>query len=93
MTFDDFEAIVKEFERADPFSSNFRYPVKSDLTASLAGHFTLSVRQFASTMDEVLATLSGGCDELPELANERARMDREALYEAILNDDDNGYEP
>jgi hypothetical protein len=61
LTFDDFAAIVEEFERADPWSSSFRYPVNKDLTAALNGHFTFSVRQFASTMDEVLNTLSEAC--------------------------------
>ncbi len=54
-TFDDFERIVMEFESADPFSNNFRYPIKKNMTGALGGHFTFSVRRFALTMDEVLA--------------------------------------
>ncbi|MGA2274854.1 MAG: hypothetical protein ABSH00_14955 [Bryobacteraceae bacterium] len=73
VTFDDFTAIVEEFERTDPSSVSFRYPVKKkDLAAALDSHFTFSVRRFASIMDEVLDTLSGACDSLPDIANDRA---------------------
>lgn len=50
VTFDDFTAVVKEFEGVDPSSFAFRYPVKKkDLTAHLNSHFTFSVRRFALT--------------------------------------------
>jgi hypothetical protein len=77
VTFDDFTAIVEEFEKADPSSFSFRYPVKMEITAALDGHFTFSVRQFALTMDEVLNTLYAACYSLPDIANDRA----EAAYE------------
>jgi hypothetical protein len=89
VTFDDFAAIVEEFERADPSSFSFRYPVKKDLTAALDGHFTFSVRKFALTMDEVLNTLSGACDCFTEIADSRA----EAAYEAMQNSEPPDYEP
>lgn len=93
VTFDDFTAIVEEFERADPSSFSFRYPVKKDLTAALGGQFTFSVRQFAITMDEVLGTLSGACYGLPEIADNRAEAAYEAQCEAIQNSEPAGYEP
>jgi hypothetical protein len=83
VTFDDFTAIVEEFEKADPSSFSFRYPVKKDLTGALYGHFTFSVRKFASTMDEVLNTLSGACDLLPDIADGRAEAAYEAHCEAM----------
>jgi hypothetical protein len=93
ITFDDFVAIVEEFERADPSSFSFRYPVKKDLTASLDGHFTFSVRRFASIMDEVLNTLSGACDCLPDIANDQAEAAYEARCEAMQNSDPPDYDP
>jgi hypothetical protein len=92
ITFDDFTAIVEEFEKADPSSFSFRYPVKKDLTGSLGGHFTFSVRQFASTMDEVLSTLSGACDVLPEIADGRAEAAYEAWCEAMQDSEPLDYE-
>jgi hypothetical protein len=92
VTFDDFTAIVEEFEKADPSSFSFRYPVKKDLTGALDGHFTFSVRQFALTMDEVLGTLSGACYGLPEIANYRAEAVHEAWCEAMQNSEPPDYE-
>jgi hypothetical protein len=94
-TFDDFAAIVEELEKADPLSFNFRYPVKKDLTGSLDGHFTFSVRKFAAIMDDVLKTLSGACSCLPEIADNRAEAAYEAHCEALrysesLDDYDRG---
>lgn len=63
---------MEEFERADPSSSGFRYPVKKDLTAALGGRFAFSVRRFALTMHEILATLSNACHGLPEIADDEA---------------------
>jgi hypothetical protein len=93
VTFDDFTAVVEEFERADPSSFCFRYPVKKNLTAALDGHFTFSVRQFALTMDEVLSTLSGACDSLPDIANNRAEAAHEAWCEAMQANEPPDYEP
>lgn len=93
LTFDDFAAIVEEFEKADPSSFSFRYPVKIDLTGTLDGHFTFSVRQFALTMDEVLSTLSGACYGLPEIADSRAEAAHEAGIEAMQNSEPPDYEP
>jgi hypothetical protein len=87
-TFDDFTAIVEEFDKADPSSFSFRYPVKKDLSGALDGHFTFSRRHFALTMNEVLSTLSGACYGLPEIADNRA----EAAYEAQQNWDPPDYE-
>lgn len=92
VSFDDFTAIVEEFERADPSSISFRYPVKTDLTGSLDGHFTFSVRQFALTMDEILSTLSGACYALPEIADNRAEAAHEAWCEAMQYSEPPGYE-
>jgi len=89
VTFDDFTAIVEEFEKADPSSFSFRYPVKKDLTGALDGHFTFSIRHFASTMDEVLNTLSGACYGLEEIADNQA----EGAYEALQNSEPADYEP
>jgi hypothetical protein len=88
-TFGDFIAIVEEFEAADPSSFCFRYPIKKDLTKSLASHFTFSVRRFATVMDEVLTTLSGACYGLPEIADARA----EAAYEAQCEEMEYGDPP
>jgi hypothetical protein len=88
-TFDDFVAIVEEFEAADPSSFCFRYPIKKDLTKSLDSHFTFSVRQFAIVMDEVLTTLSGACYGLPEIADARA----ESAYEAQCDEMEYGDPP
>ncbi len=85
VTFDDFTAIVEQFEKADPSSFSFRYPVKKDITGALDGHFTFSVRQFALTMDEVLNTLYDACYSLPEIANEEARTASEAQCDAMRN--------
>jgi hypothetical protein len=93
LTFDEIRFIVEEFETSDPQSSNFRYPVKQDLTATLDGHFTFSVRRFASTMDEVLNTLSGACYALPELADSRAEAAYEARCDAMRNSEPPDYEP
>ena len=93
VTFDDFTAIVEEFERADPSSFSFRYPVKKDLTAALHGHFTFSVRKFALIMDEVLTTLSGACYGLPEIASDRAEAAYEARCEAMQYYEPPGYQP
>jgi len=93
VTFDDFTAIVEEFERADPSSFSFRYPVKKDLTAALDGHFTFSVRKFALTMDEILNTLSGACYGLPDIANSQAEAAFEARCEAMQNSEPPEYEP
>jgi hypothetical protein len=82
VTFDDFTAIVEEFESTDPKSFNFRYPVKKDLSAALDGPFTFSVRQFAATMDEILNTLYGASYSLPEIANNQAEAAHEAWCEA-----------
>jgi hypothetical protein len=76
---------VEQFEKADPSSFSFRYPVKKDITGALDGHFTFSVRQFALTMDEVLNTLYDACYSLPEIANEEARTASEAQCEAMRN--------
>jgi hypothetical protein len=76
-TFDDFIAILDEFEKADPSSFCFRYPINKDLTKTLHSHFTFSVRQFAETMDEILGTLSGACFGLPEEADARAEAAHE----------------
>lgn len=92
-TFDDFAAIVGEFEKADPLSFSFRYPVKKDLTGALDGHFTFSVRHFASIMDEVLGALSGACDALPEIANSRAEAAYEARCDAMESSDPPDYGP
>jgi hypothetical protein len=89
LTFDDFIAIVEEFEKADPSSFSFRYPVKKDLTGALDGHFTFSVRHFASTMDEILNTLSGACYGVSEIADNEA----EAAYEALQNSEPPDHEP
>jgi hypothetical protein len=62
---------------------------KKDLTGALNGHFTFSIRHFASTMDEVLNTLSGACYGLPEIADNQA----EAAYEAMQNSEPCDYEP
>lgn len=78
LTFDDFIALLKEFEKADPSSFCFRYPIKKDLTKALDSHFTFSVRHFASTMDEILEALSGACYALPEEADARAEAAHEA---------------
>ncbi len=93
ITYDDFVAIVEEFERADPSSFSFRYPVKKDLTASLNGNFTFSVRRFASIMDEVLNTLSGACYFLSDTANDRAEAAYEAGGEARQNSEPPDYDP
>jgi len=85
VTFDDFTAIVEEFERADPSSFCFRYPVKKNLTAALDHHFTFSVRKFALTMDEVLGTLSWAGDNLPDIANDQAQANYDACCEAMQN--------
>jgi hypothetical protein len=82
-TFDDFTAIVQEFERTDPSSFSFRYPVKKDLTGALDGHFTFSVRKFALIMDEVLSILYDACYSLPEIANNRAEAAHGAWCEAM----------
>jgi hypothetical protein len=79
LTFDDFTAIVEEFERTDPSSFSFRYPIRKDLTPALGGPFAFSVLKFAQTMDEVLATLSGACDALPEIVRTQAEIADEAL--------------
>jgi hypothetical protein len=93
-TFDDFTAIVEEFERADPSSFSFRYPVKTDLiTGALDGHFTFSVRQFALTMDEVLNTLYDACYSLPDIANDQAEAAHEAWCGAMQNSEPPDYEP
>lgn len=83
VTFDDFTAIVEELEKVDPSSVCFRYPVKKDLTGTLDDHFTFSVRAFAAIMDEILGTLSGACDLVQDIANERAQ----AAYEANCDPD------
>jgi hypothetical protein len=87
VTFDDFTAIVEEFEKADPSSFSFRYPIKNDFTGALNGHFTFSVHQFALTMDEVLNTLYNACYALPDIANEQAREAYEAECEALRHSD------
>ena len=81
-TFDEFEAVVQEFEQADPGSLSFRYPVKKDLTGAVNGHLAFSVREFARTMDDVLDTLSGAFDCVDEIADNRAQ----AAYEAHCED-------
>jgi len=93
ITFDDFTAIVEEFEKVDPSSFSFRYPVKKNLTGALDGHFTFSVRQFALTMDEVLSTLNGACYALPEIADNQAEAAHEAWCDAMQNSDPPDYEP
>ncbi len=93
VTFNDFTSIVEEFERADPSSFSFRYPVKKDLTGALDGHFTFSVRKFALIMDEILSTLSWACDTLPDIANEQARANYEALCDAMRDSESPEYEP
>jgi hypothetical protein len=77
---------VEEFDRVGPWS--FSYPVKKNLTASLDGPFTFSVRRFASIMDDVLKTLDGACYVLPEIAGKQA----EAAYEAMQNSEPPYYE-
>jgi len=83
ITFDDFTAIVEEFERAGPSPFSFRYPIKKDFTAALDGHFTFSVRRFALTMEEVLSMLSGACDSLPDITNSQAEAAYEPWCEAM----------
>ena len=87
-TFDDFTDIVEEFEKTDPASFSFRYPVKKNLSGALGGHFTFSVRAFAAIMDEILGALSGACDLLDDIANDRARAAYEARCEALECDPD-----
>jgi hypothetical protein len=93
VTFDDFSSIVDEFERTDPSSFSFRYPVKKDLTESLHCHFTFSVRRFALIMDEVLDTLYSASYCLPDIANEQAEAAYEAQCEAMQYDEPPDYEP
>jgi len=93
LTFDDFTSIVEEFEKADPSSFSFRYPIKKDLTGALNGHFTFSVRQFALIMDEVLTTLDNACCSLPEIANDQAEAGYEAWRDAMENSEPPDYEP
>jgi hypothetical protein len=75
-TFDEFEALVNELERADKESFAFRYPVNLEGQGALSGHFTFSVSLFAEKMDEVLKTLEGACTFLPEKWQEHC----EAVY-------------
>jgi hypothetical protein len=82
VTFDGFEAIVREFESANPKSIGFRYPVKMDLSGALDRH-SFSVRQFALIMDEVLSALYNACYCLPDVANNRAEAARGAWCEAM----------
>lgn len=91
-TFDDFVMIVEEFERADPGSFSFRYPVTKKLKPSLEDHFTFSVRQFAAVMDEMLTALSGACCGLPELADYQAEAAYEARCQALEYADPPEYE-
>lgn len=91
-TFDDFEAIVNELEKVDPHSAAFRYPIKKDLTGSVADHFTFSVRGFASTMDEVLATLSSACDALPDIAHDLSEANFQARCDAMEHGEHPEYE-
>jgi hypothetical protein len=93
VTFDDFTAIIEELEEVDPSSFCFRYPVRKDLTGALDHHFTFSVRTFAATMDEILGTLSGACDILPEIANNQAQANYESWCEDIENSEHPDYDP
>ena len=84
---------MDEFEKADPSSFSFRYPVKKNLTGALNGHFTFSVRQFALTMDEVLSRLNEACYALPEIADSKAEAAYAAWCEDMQNSDPHDYEP
>jgi hypothetical protein len=76
----EFEQVVKEFEKFDPRSFTFRYPINKDGSASLPEkHFVFSPKQFVDTLDPILKSLSGACsglegyrDTLAEAAAEMA---------------------
>ena len=86
--FDDFVAIVKEFEDADALTFG-RYPIRTDLKPALSSPLAFSIRTFAGIMDEVLGVLYGACDRLPDIANDQAR----ASYEAWCEDMENSEHP
>jgi hypothetical protein len=93
VTFDDFEAIVKELEEVDQFSFSFRYPVNKNLSAALDDHFTFSLRQFTQTMDEVISTLYDACYVLPNIADQQAEAACEASRDAMQDNEPPDYEP
>jgi hypothetical protein len=76
----EFEQIIEEFEKFDPRSFTFRYPINKDGSASLAEkHFVFSPKQFVETLDPILKSLSGACSGLEEyLAEARAQATADA---------------
>ncbi len=81
-----FEQVIAEFEKFDPASYTFRYPIKKDGSASLTEkHFCFSPKQFAETLDPILTELSGACIGLEEykqmLAEAQAEIASEAYHD------------
>jgi hypothetical protein len=49
--------IIKDFNRVDPRSFSFRYPVTKNANPALKGHFRFDLGHFCKQMDEVLEKL------------------------------------
>lgn len=74
----DLRAYLQSLETIDPTSFSFRYPTKTDGTASLPPHFRFNVLEFVETITPLLELLDAALTGLDELFQERA----EAAYNA-----------
>jgi len=93
-TYDDFEAIVREFDEVDSGSYAFRYSMKTDgSTASVDPGFEFDLFAFAETMDTVLLRLTGVPEWIRDVMQDRWEAAYERRQEEWAYADPADYEP
>jgi len=90
LTAEGFRNIISEFDREDPDSYAFRYPVKKkDGTASVEESFAFSLLEMSRVLDPVLTMLSNDWMTLREYhgqLSEEASLKQELAYENDSSD-------
>ena len=82
--------VIGEFQKIDPGSYSFRYPVDTQGKASLEEDFRFNVFEFASILDDLFPTLRYVVIAAPEEYQNQVRALSEAQDYAIPNGD---YQP
>ena len=82
--------VIGEFQKIDPGSYSFRYPVNTQGKASLEENFRFNVFEFASILDDLFPTLRYVVIAAPEEYQNQVRALSEAQDYAIPNGD---YQP
>lgn len=84
--FEDCRRIVEDFNKIDPQSYAFRYPIDTKGKGSVSHHFAFDVRIFVARLDPLIELMSGTamalddiCDRTAEAMAEAQEAEREAL--------------